>query len=257
MALGACFILAGSGCSNETPGDGSTTNAALNPSSAPAGWEKGAAKVFATPPFRHSPNAAATYSSFDRAGGQTLPKGSIRFTDADVDAVLRIYQEVSGRAIIRSPNLPAAKINFTSESPLSRPEVLQALDTVLAANGITMVLLGTRFAKAVPFAQVSTEPAPVIELPPEELPESSSYMIYIVPLSGRDPNRVLPVLQPFAKMPVSLISYPDAGILILRDYSANVRRMMEVLATIEQTPALETTPPAPDANRRRGVPARK
>ncbi len=178
-------------------------------------------------------NDLATFSSFDRPVHREqqdiLPRGALNFEDAELAQVLKVYQSLSGRTVVRPGALPAVKIGLQNETPLTRQEALQALDTVLAQNGITMVLQGAKFVKAVPSAQAVTEAAPMVELAPNELPESSSYLLYVVELKNARAREVVPALQPFSKMPNSIVAIDSAGLLILRDYSANVRRMLQVL----------------------------
>jgi type II secretory pathway component GspD/PulD (secretin) len=186
-----------------------------------------------------------TFSSLDRPDShekQELLAGAIKFEDADLGQALSLYQSLSGRTVVRSGALPEAKISLQNEMPLTRREALQALDTVLAQNNITMILLGTKFVKAVPSAQAPTEAAPVIELAPDELPESSSYMLYVVELKNLIPREVAQAVQPFAKMPNSILGIDDARLLILRDYSANIRRMLKVIEKMEQSPEAGATP---------------
>jgi type II secretory pathway component GspD/PulD (secretin) len=186
-----------------------------------------------------------TYSSLDRpdpTGDQELPTGAIVFAEADLSHVLEVYQSLSHRTLIHSTALPAVKISLQNETPLSRHEALQALDSVLAQNGITMIPMGTKFIKAVPSAQASTEAPPLIDLPASQLPDSSSYMMYIVELKMARPREVAPALQPFAKMPNSIIAVDSSGIIIIRDYSANIRRMLKVAEKIEVPDAPETPP---------------
>jgi len=45
-----------------------------------------------------------------------------------------LYAETAGRSIIRSGNLPDVKITFSNQTPMTTVEILQALDTVLAAQ---------------------------------------------------------------------------------------------------------------------------
>lgn len=177
-------------------------------------------------------------SSFDtpRRNETPMPAGSVRFESAELAQVLKLYQEVSGRSIIRAPNVPDMKITFENATPLTRVELLQALDNVLAANGIAMVYLGTKYVKAVPAGQAATEAGPVVELPPDRLPESSSYLTYIVKLKHLPPEQATSILQPFAKLPNSIIAIRGEQVLILRDYSANVKRMLKVLEEIENAP---------------------
>jgi len=202
--------------------------------------EKGATRLMAIAGTKTGRKEAQTFSSFDRPdarSAESFPKGAIKFEQIDAVQVLKFYQELSGRTVVYPSTLPAAKISLQNETPLTRVEILQALDTALAQNGITMVLMGTKFVKAVPSSQAPTEAGPVIELPPDQLPESSSYLTYIVPLKHRDATQIVPALQSLAsKMPNSIMAIKDPSILILRDYSANIRRMLQVVEQMDQKP---------------------
>jgi len=177
-----------------------------------------------------------TFSSFDMPGKSEAPIGahSILYRQADITNAFALYQELSGRSLILSPALTMnTKITFENETPLSRVEALQALDNVFAANGIVMVYLGTKFVKVVPLAAAASECPPIVELSPDQLPDSSSYLTYIVKLEKLRPEEAVPFLQPFAKLPNSIIGVKGSPVLFLRDYSSNVRRMLEVLEKVE------------------------
>jgi general secretion pathway protein D len=189
-----------------------------------------------------SPPASAqkrTWSSFDipttRAGQQETAAGMIDFQNADVLQVLAIYQELSGRTVIRGP-LPRVTISVRNQTPLTRVQALQLLDTALAANGIAMVLAGDTAVKAVPAAQAITEAPPNITLPLELLPDSGSFMSRTVQLKKVRPSEVIPVLQPFVKTPNALLPIDGSNLLVIRDYSANVRRMLQMLQDLEKNP---------------------
>ena len=110
------------------------------------------------------------------------------------------------------------------------------LDTALAQNGITMIPQGTDIVKAVPAAQAPVEAVPIYELAPHELPDSQSYVCYVVQLKELPPRDVAQALQPFAKTPNSILAVDSAGLLVLRDYSVNVKRMLQVLEKVDQAP---------------------
>lgn len=200
-----------------------------------------------------------TFSSFDPAApGETLhPAQTIKLEQADLTQVLNLYAEVSHRSIIRGANLPGISVSFANQVPMSAPEILQALDTALVSHGVTPVCLGKKYVKVVSNKEAGLESGPVIELRPDQLPDSSSLLMYIVPLTNAEPARVLPVLNPLARLPNSIISFSagnghgsgrddreksplaipgpeERHFLLLRDYSSNVRRMMQVLDKLEQ-----------------------
>ncbi len=188
------------------------------------------------------PPAPKTFSSFD-VGIDTAPAfapHTIRFMEADAGQVLTFYQELSGRSLIRSPQVPmTTKITFDNQTPLTRTEALQAFDTVLAVNGIVMVYSGTHYVKVIAPSEASSETGPVIQLPPDRLPESSSFLIYVVKLKHISPQDAVPLLVPYAKLPNGIIGMRDSNVLTLRDYSANVRRMLQVLEEIDRAPGLK------------------
>ncbi len=178
-----------------------------------------------------------TFSSFDMpargAGKEKLEVGSINFQNADLLQVLDLYQQLSGRSVIRS-SLPAPPISVRSQTPLTRVQALQLLDTVLAANGIAMVLAGDDAVKAVPAVQAASEAPPEITLPVELLPDSGSFMSRTVHLEKVRAAEVIPVLQPLTKTPNALLPISGANLLVIRDYSANVRRLLQLLQDLEK-----------------------
>ena len=59
-------------------------------------------------------------------------------------------------------------------------------------------------------------------------------MTYIVELKIAMPHEVAPAIQPFAKMPgSSIMAIDSAGLLILRDYSNNIRRMLQLIERLD------------------------
>jgi general secretion pathway protein D len=187
----------------------------------------------------HPPAAQKnTFSSFDPpthgSAKPDIPAGMLDFQNADLRQVLAIYQELSRRTVIRPATLPAPTITVRSQTPLTRVQALQLLDTVLAENGIAMVLCGDTAVKAVPQVVAVTESPPEINLPWQELPDSGSFMMRTVHLKHLKAVELVPVLMPFAKTPNALLPISSSNQLIIRDYSSNVRRMLQVIEELEK-----------------------
>lgn len=200
--------------------------------------EKGATKLMNSDRSSVGALEARTYSSFDRPDGRPepgpVPKGGLVLEEAEISDVLKFYQELSGRSVVRPGALPSARITFKNETPLSRCEALQALDTLLAVNGVTMVLQGTKHVKAVPSQQAASEAPPLIDLPPDQLPDSSSYMMCIVEVKFRRPSDLGMIFSQLSKTPNSILAMKESNVLVLRDYSSNIRRMLQVLARLDK-----------------------
>ena len=180
-----------------------------------------------------------TYSSFDQPAdhpAQTQPDaGCINFQGVSLGQVFEIYSAVSGRTVIRG-SLPDAKISLRTQTPLTKVQTLQTLDSVLAQNGIAMVLSGDRAVKAVPASQATSENPPEITLPWKLLPESSSLMMRKVTLKNGRPSEVIPIIQPFSKLINSIICIDSEKLIILRDYSATIRQQLQLLEQLDHEP---------------------
>ena len=185
-----------------------------------------------------SPQAKAlkqTYSSFDQPSehvtnntNDIIEPGGIVFQNCPLDEVFKFYESISSRTVIRGV-LPNARISLRNATPLNRIETLQMLDTVLAQNQIAMILSGDKAVKAVSVAQAHMESPPEINLPWRLLPESSSMMSRTVHLKFLRPSEAIMALQPMANLPNSILPIDDGQILLLRDYSTNIRQELRLL----------------------------
>jgi type II secretory pathway component GspD/PulD (secretin) len=71
-----------------------------------------------------------------------------------------------------------------------------------------------------------------------------AYLIYFVETRHRPPGELAPALVPLAKFPNSVVAYNQNHLLMLRDYSANVRRMLDTLRRLD-VPGAAQPPKAP------------
>lgn len=187
------------------------------------------------PKNKTTPKPKTTFSRFDpvESGGRSYGRDEINFNRIDLTHFLVVYQDISGRTVIHPANLPSPTFSLRNQQPVTRIEALQLFDTTLAANNITMVLVGEDAVKALPAPVATREPGPVINLPADQLPESSSYMVRTVHLKRVKAVELIPLLQPFAGLPNNMIASNDPNLLILRDYSANIRAMLKLIEEVE------------------------
>lgn len=89
----------------------------------------------------------------DSSGATTelLPPGAINFPNTDITQVMQIYAELVGKKLDRSARYPmAGTIHFKNQTPLTKQEVVYALDMLFAWNGVKMAPLGESSIKPVP-----------------------------------------------------------------------------------------------------------
>jgi type II secretory pathway component GspD/PulD (secretin) len=176
----------------------------------------------------------STVSSFDApvgpAGEWQFDTGELNLAAADLSATLDVYQKVSGRTVIRAGDLRPIEVTLHNQAHLNRVETLRLLDTTLAQHGINMVVAGDNAVIATRDPR-NTVP-PIINFPPSQLPDSSSYMMTTVRLKESDPELMVRNLGMKAKCQNSVIYMPAAHLMILRDYSSSIRQMLTAIPEV-------------------------
>lgn len=156
------------------------------------------------------------------------------FQKMELEQILTQYSELVGRTLLRAPGLqPTMQITLKTQGDLTRSEAIVALETVLAMNGVTFVPIGEKFSKVVLEANAPQAGGKFSEKSGDELAIAGEYVTQIVQLKYAQAAEVQGALTPFAKSPASIIGVPTSNTLILRDYSENVRRMLEVIEKID------------------------
>ena len=177
-------------------------------------------------------NAAPNNNAVPDNSQEMIPPGLIDFQGVDVSQVLEVYAQLVGRTLLRA-GLPSAQIVLKTETPLTKAEAIQALQAVLALNGIAVINVGDKFVKVLPTADAGTAAEQFSTNDFKSLPELGSYTTRIVQLKYVKPSLMMPIIQPFTKTPNAILPIDDNGILVLRDNSENIKRMMEMIAAVD------------------------
>ena len=184
---------------------------------------------------RYQSNAPGTSFAAPVAPAQSdeiIPAKMINWQGVDVSVVLDIYADLVGRTLIRGA-LPAAQIVLKTQTPLTKGEVVQAIQAVLAINGIAVVNIGDKFVKVGPVGDANSYGAEFNDMSATNLPNMGSYITYIRQLKYVKPSVMAPLIMPYAKLPNSVSPIDDNGILVIRDNAENVKRMLEMIDRID------------------------
>jgi general secretion pathway protein D len=157
----------------------------------------------------------------------------VEFPNIDINTFLDVYASEVNRTVLRSPTIGNPTITLKTQQPLTKAELIEAMDTVLAMNGITMINVGDNFVKAVPMGEAGANAAPFSTENATNLGSLDQYVSQIVQLKYAKPSEVVPVITPLAKIPGNIFPIDSSQILIIRDYAGNVKRMMELIAQID------------------------
>ncbi len=165
-------------------------------------------------------------------GAAEVPAYTYNLQGVDVNQVLDLYADLVGRTLLRA-GLPQASIVLKTQTALTKTEAIQALQAVLALNNISVVNVGDKFVKVLQSDQANSAAAEIDRSGSTDLPELGSYVTHIVQLKYIKPSEMVPIIQPFAKLQASILPIDSNGILVLRDYAENVKRMLEMIDQID------------------------
>jgi general secretion pathway protein D len=176
---------------------------------------------------------AANAGSWQVPGGdEIIPANYIKWEGIDAATAVDIYAKLVNRTVLRGP-LPDAKIILHTTTELTKSELIQAIEAVLAINNISVIKVGDKFLKVLPSEQANTAGAELDRSGSTNLPNLGSYITHIAQLHYVKPSFMITLIQPFAKLQGGLTPIDDNGILVMRDYAENIKRMLEMIDQID------------------------
>jgi general secretion pathway protein D len=197
---------------------------ALPPSTGPAAPNVAALPGGAAPPGAGVAPAAANTNE--------VADITYNFPGVPVEQLLDIYGGLVGRTLLKGAAFKDTTITLKTETPLTHSEAIEALEMILGMNKITVVNIGDKFAK-VTTEDVAGGEGGLINTNINNLPEAGKMVTQIVQIKYTDIKDLVEVLGPFSRMPKSIVALPSTQTLVLRDYSENVDRMVEMIHKID------------------------
>jgi len=189
------------------------------------------------PPAQPLPGPSPAPATAQTAPPPGAPTGNLlKFNNAPLDVIFDKYQELAQRTILRPANLPGA-VTIMTHAELTREEALQALEGALSLNNITLIPQGEKFVKAVPAVDANMHGAAINTNAASALPEAERFITHVAQLKIAKPSEVASLFaQSFTKNAGGLVPIDSSQILVIRDYSSNVKRMLEMLEKIDVIP---------------------
>lgn len=183
--------------------------------------------------------AAATPAAASVTEAIVFPAKFINYTGAELGMVLDKYADMVGRSMLRSPTAEGAlkaPIFFVNQTPLTRSEAIQAYQAIAAMNGVALVEVDEKFMKVVTVAEaLGTGQKPMITTNAVELGELGQFVTHIVQLNYVKPSEMMSVLTQFqsGKIPNAITAIDASQTLVMRDFTENVKRMLEMIERVD------------------------
>ena len=165
---------------------------------------------------------------------------SLSLEDAPLEQAVELYREWTGRTIIKQADL-SAKITLKGRQ-LTKDECKQAIETVLAIQGVALVPMGDKFLKVVPIANARQEGMEIKPFDPEKkYTEADQLITQVIPLRYVVFADVQPLIQHLVHGYGKIIEMARINSVLITDTSANIARIVELVSMVDQ-PAEKITP---------------
>jgi general secretion pathway protein D len=159
----------------------------------------------------------------------------LQFQVAPLDQVLDAYSLYTGRTVLRPAALPQVSVTLRSARPLPKEEAVQALESVLALNGVSLINVGEKFVTAVQTQQALMQGAAFSKMEGKDLAELGQFVTKMVRLTNALPSEVAQAIQTFGQIQGGVVPIDSTMTLVLRDYPANIKRMLEIIEKVDVT----------------------
>lgn len=184
-----------------------------------------------------SPAERAALDKLDQGLGVEFrppPKGrsvTLNFSEVELEELVRTISVATGRRFMLTGKNRNIKASIFSPYPVSAREAYQALLSVLAANGMTVVPSG-RYLKIIDSGDARTAPVRLC-LEGEACPADDRYITRIHRLRRTRAADMAQLLGRFKTAQGDVTAYDPTNILIISDFARNVRRMVRLISALD------------------------
>lgn len=156
----------------------------------------------------------------------------MNFKDASLQTVLEYLSETAGLVIIEEAK-PEGRVTIMNRQPMHEAETVALLNTVLKEKGYAAIQMG-KTLKIVTLEEAKKRNIPVYSgSDPEAIPVTDQLVTQVIPLQFADAVQLKRDLAPLIPAYADLSSNAAGNALILTDTQANIRRIVEIVHSLD------------------------
>jgi general secretion pathway protein D len=228
LAVGTLVMMA-AGAQNEPPA------AAPKGANAPLSAAQQTTSPRAAPQAPVAPQAPAAQRA---AAAPALKPNEVllNFQNADIQGVVKAVSQMTKRNFLLDPRVKG-QITIISAKPVSRGAAYQIFLSALKAQGFTAVE-GFGVTKIVPAAEAKTN---AYVSTTDEPGGGEQIATHVLIMQHGSATQMIPLLRPLMSPTSQLAAYDAANALIITDYADNIRRMIRIVAKLDQPTSSDVT----------------
>jgi len=216
-----------------------TPETSAPPAAAP---ETKAAPAAPQPPATPVANVSSAPAAAPSAGSDAKPievvkngvlKLKLNFQDAPLQTVLEYLSETAGLTIVSNEPIASSRVTVIQRQAVPVKEAVELINTVLKEKGLQAILTG-KSLKIVTLAQAPRENIPVLTgRDPNAITPGDNMVTYVIPVAHVTAAALVQNLQALLPEYATLTANVDGNALIVTDTTANIRRLMQIVAALD------------------------
>lgn len=154
---------------------------------------------------------------------------SLNFVNADIGAVIQAISKLSGRNFVVDPRVKG-NINIVTTTPVRRALTYSILSSALRLQGYA-VIEGNGVTQVVPEADAKLHAGPVNKS--RKAGDEDRLVTQVFVLKHESAVQVVPVIRPLVAPNNTVTAYPGNNSVVVTDYAENVRRIGQIIESID------------------------
>lgn len=156
----------------------------------------------------------------------------LNFRGVPLEMVLNYLSDAAGFIIVLDAQ-PRGKVDVWSNTPLSKEEAVDLLNSVLNKNGLASIRNG-RTLTIVNKDEAKTKNIPVKQgSKPEGIPNNDEIVTQIIPVRFVEVGQLMKDLQPLVATATTMTANEAGNSIVITDTQSNIRRVAEIIQAID------------------------
>ncbi|WP_301336267.1 secretin N-terminal domain-containing protein, partial [Pseudomonas fluorescens] len=200
------------------------------------------AQAQARPVPKQLHNISKSARSGSASSGIALPSNplgdqpvTLNFVDADIQAVVRALSRSTGQQFLVDPRVKGT-LTLVSEGQVPARQAYDMLLAALRMQGFSVVDVGG-VAQVVPEADAKLLGGPIYSA---DKPAGNGMLTRTFRLQYENAVNLIPVLRPIVSPNNPINAYPGNNTIVITDYSENLTRVAQLIASIDSPSAIDT-----------------
>ena len=158
----------------------------------------------------------------------------MHYINAPLEQILSEYSRITGKTLIKAPDVPSVQITIESNGKLEQTEILVAIEAALAMHNIAFVPFGEKFLKVVQASKPLSEGQAVVTPGQEkELNTSDNVISQVLELENLTIQEAQPIIQNMIHAFGKIQPLERNNALLITDTEATITQIQEVLEYID------------------------